>query len=248
MKKRFTTITRFCLYFVCSKQKAFTLAEVLITIGIIGIVAAMTLPALLQNYANHVVETRLQKFYTIFNQAIQLAETEYGDKKYWYLDASGVDLDEDGKPILETSKIDQWFKKYLSRFIVLERKSDTSGRVLYYLSDGTAFQLGTKDNPSLRDIYFYPGNPDKCQGGNFDSLKGICVFNFEYMPISKNFSWKYHYDKGVEPAKYNWDGTLNKLFNDNERGCATANGVYCTALIQYNGWKIPKDYPKKVRY
>ena len=87
-------------------KQGFTLAEVLITLGIIGIVAAMTLPALLQNYANHVVETRLQKFYTIFNQAIQLAETEYGDKKYWYLDASGVDLDEDGKPILETSKID----------------------------------------------------------------------------------------------------------------------------------------------
>ena len=31
-------------------KKAFTMAEVLITIGIIGLVAAMTLPSLVQNY------------------------------------------------------------------------------------------------------------------------------------------------------------------------------------------------------
>lgn len=31
------------------KAKAFTLAEVLITLGIIGVVAALTIPALMQN-------------------------------------------------------------------------------------------------------------------------------------------------------------------------------------------------------
>lgn len=34
------------------KTKAFTLAEVLITLGIIGVVAAMTLPALIQTNKN----------------------------------------------------------------------------------------------------------------------------------------------------------------------------------------------------
>ena len=34
----------------CAGKKAFTLAEVLITLGIIGVVAAMTLPGLVQNY------------------------------------------------------------------------------------------------------------------------------------------------------------------------------------------------------
>ena len=33
-------------------KKAFTLAEVLITLGIIGVVAAMTLPALIQQNRN----------------------------------------------------------------------------------------------------------------------------------------------------------------------------------------------------
>ena len=34
------------------KKNAFTLAEVLITLGIIGVVAAMTLPTLIQNHQN----------------------------------------------------------------------------------------------------------------------------------------------------------------------------------------------------
>ena len=32
------------------KKRAFTLAEVLITLGIIGVVAAMTIPTLISNY------------------------------------------------------------------------------------------------------------------------------------------------------------------------------------------------------
>ncbi len=39
------------------KKYAFTMAEVLITLGIIGIVEAMTLPSLIQRNNNKVVET-----------------------------------------------------------------------------------------------------------------------------------------------------------------------------------------------
>lgn len=80
---------------------------------------------------------------------------------------------------------------------------------------------------------------------------GTCSFGFEYYPISTSPAWKFLYNKGLEPSKFEWDGTLNALYNDMERGCAhygQSNGAYCTALIQSNGWKIPKDYPRKVRY
>ena len=52
------------------KLYGFTLAEVLITLGIIGVVAAMTMPALVAAYNNHITEVRLKKFYSIMNQAI----------------------------------------------------------------------------------------------------------------------------------------------------------------------------------
>ena len=45
--------------FTIKKFKAFTLAEVLITIGIIGIVAALTLPTLIGNYRKSAVENKL---------------------------------------------------------------------------------------------------------------------------------------------------------------------------------------------
>ena len=58
---------------VLNKKAAFTLAEVLITLGIIGIVAAMTLPTLIANYQKKVVETRLISFYSKINQACRNA-------------------------------------------------------------------------------------------------------------------------------------------------------------------------------
>ncbi len=246
---------KFCSRFTSlfsRKVAAFTLAEALITLGIIGIIATLTMPALIQNYQRHVIEVRLKKFYSTFNQAILSAETQYGDKKNWYLDAAGVNLDEDGKPIIESSEIDKWFNQYLSSFIVITKKEvDNSGRVLYYLPDGSAFRFGVEGNSSLRDMHYYPKNPRKCVG-NDKKIRGICAFSFSYMPISNNDSWHFHYNKGLEPAKYNWDGTVNDLYNNNYRGCAktdsSTSGAYCTALIQYNNWTFPKNYPRKVKY
>lgn len=40
----------------------FTLAEVLITLGIIGVVAAMTLPGLIAKHRKTVIETKLARF------------------------------------------------------------------------------------------------------------------------------------------------------------------------------------------
>lgn len=45
-------------------KKGFTLAEVLITLGIIGVVAAMTLPTLVQKYQDKADHSHLQKVYS----------------------------------------------------------------------------------------------------------------------------------------------------------------------------------------
>lgn len=50
-------------------SSGFTLAEVLVTLGIIGVVAAMTMPTLVSNHQRKVYVTQLQKVYSEFQQA-----------------------------------------------------------------------------------------------------------------------------------------------------------------------------------
>lgn len=54
-----------------SMKKAFTLSEILITLGIIGVVAAMTLPSLITNYQKKVWTTLLKKNVSLLEQCFQ---------------------------------------------------------------------------------------------------------------------------------------------------------------------------------
>lgn len=64
--------------FHLKKRIAFTLAETLITLGIIGIVAAITLPTLISNYQKHVTLVKVKKAFTTLNNAIEMAKVYYG--------------------------------------------------------------------------------------------------------------------------------------------------------------------------
>ena len=55
-----------------NNKQGFTLAEVLITLGIIGVVAAMTLPSLIQNYREKATVAAVKENYSIFAQALKL--------------------------------------------------------------------------------------------------------------------------------------------------------------------------------
>ena len=63
-----------------TRKIAFTLAEVLITLGIIGIAAAMTLPALINNSRNKELEAALKKNYSIIQQAFDMYQAQNGEK------------------------------------------------------------------------------------------------------------------------------------------------------------------------
>lgn len=56
----------------------FTLAEVLITLGIIGIVAAITLPSVINDYKEKVNIARWKKTYSMFAQAYERVKLEVG--------------------------------------------------------------------------------------------------------------------------------------------------------------------------
>ena len=55
------------------KIKGFTLAEILITLGIIGVVAAITIPGLITNYQKRSTATQLKKAYSLLVNASRQA-------------------------------------------------------------------------------------------------------------------------------------------------------------------------------
>lgn len=235
------------------KIKAFTLAEVLITLGIIGIVAALTLPILIQNHRKQIVETSLAKFSSEMNQAILMSVKDNGDYMYWddyfvmeLKDGNNKEIkNDDGSPIEQNKLISVAFSKYLAPYlkIVLSKEiNDGEGqkRVLRYFADGTAFAYDTREN---RDIEFFPKNAEKCIIREEALRLGSCSFAFEFYPISNETYWRFLYKKGLVPALFNWDGTIENLYENSSDRCH-----FCTAIIQQNGWKIPKDYPRKISF
>ena len=73
-----------------NKKTAFTLAEVLITLTIIGVIAAITIPNLIQNYQEHATVNKVKKFYTTLTNAYAQAVKEYGPADEWNLNTSNV--------------------------------------------------------------------------------------------------------------------------------------------------------------
>ncbi len=68
------------------RKAAFTLAEVLITLGIIGVVAAITLPTIVANYKERVLVNQVKKTYSEFQNVLRLymAKNECSDIMCFY--------------------------------------------------------------------------------------------------------------------------------------------------------------------
>jgi prepilin-type N-terminal cleavage/methylation domain-containing protein len=64
-------------------KKGFTLAEVLITLGIVGVVAVLTVPSVMKNYQNRMYVAQLQKVYSQLSDATQsIMNDEHVDNFY----------------------------------------------------------------------------------------------------------------------------------------------------------------------
>lgn len=70
-------------------KKGFTLAEILITLGIVGIVAAMTIPNLIAMANERATVAKLKETYSILQQGFRRAIDEYGEVSAWCNVSSG---------------------------------------------------------------------------------------------------------------------------------------------------------------
>ena len=65
-----------------NKKFAFTLSEVLVTMGIIGVISALTVPTLVNNYQRKALSLQLRKTVTDIENAVDMLITEEGKSKF----------------------------------------------------------------------------------------------------------------------------------------------------------------------
>lgn len=66
----------FAIHYSPFTKKAFTLAEVLITLGIIGVIAGMTIPSLMQNVQDRQLKEAAKAAFSKASQAVQLMKVD----------------------------------------------------------------------------------------------------------------------------------------------------------------------------
>ena len=93
------------------KEKAFTLAEVLIVLAIIGVVAAMTIPTMVANYQKQQYVTQLKKVYTELSQALKQMLVDQGVDKVSATDILTKQDSEDDNTAMQRAG-NEFLKKY----------------------------------------------------------------------------------------------------------------------------------------
>lgn len=123
------------------RKSAFTLAEVLITLGIIGVVAALTIPSLIDKHQKQVAVTQLKESYAVISQAIQMSEIGNGMIEDWSMPGTSL-----GNIAYNEGKI--FFYKYLKSYL-------KSFKECSYNTTECVSQADINSNSSLRYLYSF---------------------------------------------------------------------------------------------
>ena len=227
------------------EKRAFTLAEVLITLGIIGIIASMTLPAVVANYRKKETVSRLQKTYSVLNQASSLAQKDYELYQYW----------ETPREIGKDEHFEKYWKPYLKNIAICTTANlckyssstpwvyrngvgvevyiagETVLRQGIYLADGTFILIG-------EDNHWIAPNT-----GNEEHFQYIWVDTNGYKPpnmMGKDF-FRFRISSDTNKVHADMIDSSEKAIN--EECSKAASGSSCAAKIIHDGWEIKDDYP-----
>lgn len=198
------------------RYNGFTLAEVLITIGIIGIVAAITIPGLMTKIRHIDTSAKLKKFYSMMKQMVISAEDDYGPVNDW-----------DIKLPYET-----FLQTYITPYI----KNGGINQDKIMFADGTTMQLRLYNGNCL-DLLF------DVNGQSKPNKEGYDRFRFLICPENVT-SWCG--DVGFCTYRQNsYKNNREMLLKCCKSNCSGHAGLTCSRLLEYDNWRFEKDYPFK---
>lgn len=224
------------------KNRGFTLAEVLITLGVLGIVIAMTLPALLQSYKQKEYSTKLKKFYSVMQNAINLSESYNGPAGDWTKQGGlqGDIKDDEGNADFETNRIviEDFVQRYLSPYI--QHSSFETGNPNWKFGEAKiVFNDGTH-------LYIHNGN---CIDFNVDlngekgeNSYGIDAFHFYLCSDEKCKRQSWNKQCG-RLTPYMGEPISRTAALDL---CKTSP-AHCSYVLLQDNFEFKKDYPYRVK-
>ena len=241
------------------RVKAFTLAEVLITLGIIGIAAAMTLPTVINKYQKKQIIIQLKKAYSEINQAIRIAENKYGSIDSWDISNTAYFLDNYLSPNIKIIKTcnPSTKKCWAEKIYTIDNRNASIYTPSNYISFVTAsgysvyYWLHEKGNGGwfFVDINGAAKGPNTLGkdihpfifswGTDDDGGTGRCRTKLGFFPYGLHCKDLHSRDEIKKGFETNGVQANNCLKGSNK---AQAGGT-CGALIMYDGWEIKDDYP-----
>ena len=234
------------------KKFAFTLAEVLITLGIIGVVAAMTMPTLIKNYQKKQTATQMRKTYAVLENALTMARAEHGELKEWEGPKGYIkDGDYEGieafakkyvLPYIKYTKTCKGCEDYKITLLNGELLDDwlagLGGKPPYqiFLPDGTILNLSTNQQarPDDPTVFWSVAIDFDINGKKKPNMMSKDVAHVEIRE-NKHFlllpGWEYTYEEQTDPSSS--DLACHK----------SATGFRCLNLLRLDDWEIKDHYP-----
>ncbi len=253
------------------QNRAFTLAEVLTTLGVIGIIAAMTLPALIGKCSEFITINQLKYVYSDLSNAIKLSETVNGDFRDWDWTNSAKFTETYILPYLSNNYTKcKWGRPCFGKNYDFKNLNNTN--VAGYISAlSPHYKYNGKTMVSYVNNIPRPETCAKCtdikyaeffidiNGDRGPSILGKDVFLFTLFNYTYNTGgWVLtelcpkgeHYGLHLGSIAGYWGGycrPLEDMFTGNPGTCKiTSTGADCGLAIEKNGWKIPAQYPIKL--
>jgi len=224
------------------KNAAFTLAEVLITLAIIGVVAVMTIPTLITSYKEKQTVTQLWKVYSTLSNAFKMAETEYGTIDTWGLKHTyNGAVDEAGNRVNDYSAASVVANRIMPYLKVA--KVCVDGEVCdsrdYYKLSGEFISSGSNSTTYNGGTFFLQDGTKVSFGWFYDDTVPFMDMGIT-LTGQKIVEGKNRFVLRAYPGKIEPEG-LPKTDNHSSTGHSfddlckpTESGRYCTAWVIYN--------------
>lgn len=228
------------------KNRAFTLAEVLITLGIIGVVAAMTIPNLLSKMDRDRKIATVRKAQSILNQAIKLSTIDNEDYEAWDT----------------TLPPREYLDKYYTPYMKVIAYCDTYSKCNYKSAAPWSRYNGSNSYTGFNaysriPIFTLDGilySISQSGGGN-DQDDTDSVYDMNYIGSNGVFidvngpNKPNRFGNDVFMLVRNKDGSVMSLGYDlpdskiNQDCSKNGKCLYCAEKLRRNGWKSSNDYP-----